>query len=225
MGRYRIEAVGDMFKRLLVQLCIAAATLAIAPAAFAAGGNYVFAGGSPAEQAQVTAALDASSFPWGVVPGPVVVNIQRGVSSSAAPGQIWLDADLLDAGRFSWGVVQHEYAHQVDFALLDTASRAQLHALLGGTAWSGPEGHSSLDCERFADLVSWSYWGSADNVMKPLSTTDEGGEVSPAVFRAALAAILPGLPATPLVQVAAVKAAPIRATASVKVAPAKHRRA
>ena len=31
------------------------------------------------------------------------------------PGQIWLDASLLDSGRFSWGVVQHEYAHQVDF--------------------------------------------------------------------------------------------------------------
>jgi hypothetical protein len=214
-----------MFKRLLIQLSVAAATLAIAPAAFAAGGNYVFDGGSPAEQTQVTAALNASSFPWGIVPGPVVVHIQRGVDSSAAPDQIWLDANLLDAGRFSWGVVQHEYAHQVDFALLDTASRAQLHTLLGGTAWSGPEGHSSLDCERFADLVSWSYWGSADNVMKPLSATDEGGEVSPAVFRAALAAILPGLPTTPLVQVAAVKAAPIRATAAVKVAPVKHHRA
>jgi hypothetical protein len=215
-----------MFKRLLIQLSVAAATLAIAPAAFAAGGNYVLDGGSPAEQAQVTAALNASSFPWGIVPGPVAVHIQRGVDSSAAPGQIWLDANLLDAGRFSWGVVQHEYAHQVDFALLDTASRAQLHTLLGGTAWSGPEGHSSLDCERFADLVSWSYWGSADNVMKPLSATDEGGQVSPAVFRAALAAILPGLPTTPLVQVAAVKAAPIRTTASVKkAAPAKHRRA
>lgn len=216
-----------MFKRLLIQLSIAAATLAIAPAAFAAGGNYVFDGGSPAEQTQVTAALNASSFPWGIVPGPVVVHIQRGVGSSAAPGQIWLDADLLDAGQFAWGVVQHEYGHQVDFALLNAASRAQLHTLLGGTAWSGAEteGHSNLDCERFADLVSWAYWGSADNVMKPLSATDEGGEVSPAVFRAALAAILPGLPTTPLVQVAAVKAAPIRATASVKAAPAKHRRA
>jgi hypothetical protein len=211
-----------MFKRLLLQLSVAAATLAIAPAAFAAGGNYVFDGGSPAEQTQVTSALNASSFPWGIVPGPVVVHIQRDVGSSASPGQIWLDANLLDAGRFSWGVVQHEYAHQVDFALLDTASRAQLHTLLGGTAWSGPEGHSSLDCERFADLVSWSYWGSADNVMKPLSVTDEGGQVSPAVFRAALAAILPGLPTTPVVKAATAKPAPIRATASVK-APAKRR--
>jgi hypothetical protein len=32
-----------------------------------------------------------------------------------------------------------------------------------------------------------------DNVMKPLSVHDEGGQVAPATFRAMLAAILPGL--------------------------------
>jgi hypothetical protein len=215
-----------MFKRLLIQLSVAAATLAIAPAAFAAGGNYVFDGGSQAEQTQVTAALNASSFPWGVVPGPVVVHIQRDVASAAAPNQIWLDANLLDSGRFSWGVVQHEYAHQVDFALLDDVSRAQLHSILGGSAWSGAEGHSNLDSERFADLVSWSYWSSSDNVMKPLSTQDEGGQVTPTVFRAALAAILPGLPTASPAPALVVKAAPvIRATAAVSVKPAKHHRA
>jgi hypothetical protein len=215
-----------MFKRLLVQLSIAAATLAIAPAAFAAGGNYVFDGGSQAEQTQVTAALNASSFPWGVVPGPVVVHIQRDVASAAAPDQIWLDANLLDSGRFSWGVVQHEYAHQVDFALLDDASRAQLHAILGGAAWSGAEGHSNLDSERFADLVSWAYWSSTDNVMKPLSAQDEGGQATPTVFRATLAAILPGLPTAFPAPALVVKAAPaIRATAAVSVKPAKHHRA
>src|ERR1035437_5318777 len=116
-----------MFKRLLIQLCVAATMLAVAPAAFASGGNYVFDGGSMVQQAQVTEALNASAFPWGVVPGPVVVHIQRDVGSSAAPNQIWLDANLLDAGRFAWGVVQHEYAHEVDFALLTDATRAQLH--------------------------------------------------------------------------------------------------
>jgi hypothetical protein len=212
-----------MFMRLLIRLCVATATLAIAPAAFAAGGNYVIDGGSKAEQTQVTAALNASAFPWGIVPGPVVVHIERGVNSSAAPNQIWLDANLLDAGRFSWGVVQHEYAHQVDFALLTADTRAQLHAVLGGTAWSGAEGHSTLDCERFADLVAWSYWGSADNVMKPLSVQDEGGQVSPAVFRAVLAAILPGLPTTMQPQSPAVNAEATRSTASVS-APVTHRR-
>src|SRR6478752_9478040 len=215
-----------MFKRLLIQLSVAAATLAIAPAAFAAGGNYVFDGGSQTEQTQVAAALNASSFPWGIVPGPVVVHIQRDVASAAAPNQIWLDANLLDSGRFSWGVVQHEYAHQVDFALLDDASRAQLHSILGGSAWSGAEGHSNLDSERFADLVSWSYWSSSDNVMKPLSTQDEGGQVTPTVFRAALAAILPGLPTASPAPALVVKAAPvIRSTAAVSVKPAKHHRA
>jgi hypothetical protein len=208
-----------MFKRLLIQLCVAAAMLAIAPAAFASGGNYVFDGGSQPQQAQVTAALNASAFPWGIVPGPVVVHIQRDVASSSAPGQIWLDANLLDAGRFAWGVVQHEYAHQVDFALLTPATRAQLHSVLGGTAWSGPEGHSTLDCERFADLVSWAYWGSADNVMKPLSAQDEGGQVTPTVFRAALAAILPGLPTAPQVDVQA-----LRSTAAVASKPVTLRR-
>jgi hypothetical protein len=206
-----------MFKRLLLHLSLAAAALAIAPAAFASGGTYTFDGGSKAQQGQVVAALDASSFPWSIVPGSVVVHIQPGVASAAAPGQIWLDADLLDSGRFAWGVVQHEYAHQVDFALLNDATRAQLHTILQGAAWSGPEGHASLDCERFADLVAWSYWTSSDNVMKPLSAQDEGGQATPAVFRAALATILPGLPtAAPVSQAVAT-----RTTASVAPA-AKH---
>ncbi len=210
--------------RLVTQLSVVVAVLAIAPAAFASGGNYAFDGGTKAEQTQVTAALNVSAFPWGIVPGPVVIHIQRNVGSSATPNQIWLDANLLDAGRFSWGVVQHEYAHQVDFALLDTATRAQLHSILGGTAWSGPEGHASLDCERFADLVAWSYWGSGDNVMKPLSTQDEGGQVTPAVFRAALAAILPGLPTTmPPLQSVAIKAEATRATSAVAAPVKRHR--
>jgi hypothetical protein len=205
-----------MFKRLLIHLALAAATLAIAPAAFAAGGNYGFDGGTKTQQAQVKAALNASAFPWDIVPGPVVIHIAAGVASSAAPNQIWLDADLLNSGTFSWGVVQHEYAHVVDFAVLTPATRAQLHTLLGGTAWAGSEGHANLDCERFADLVSWAYWSSADNVMKPQSASDEGGQVTPAVFRAALAAILPGLPVTPQVQAAAV-----RLPAAAKPASAK----
>jgi hypothetical protein len=207
-----------MFKRLLIHLALAAATLAIAPAAFAAGGNYGFDGGTTAEQTQVKAALNASAFPWSIVPGPVVIHIGRGVASSAAPNQIWLDADLLDAGTFSWGVVQHEYAHQVDFALLTPGTRAELHTLLGGSAWCGAgEGHANLDCERFADLVAWAYWPSGDNVMKPLSTTDEGGQVTPAAFRAALAAILPGVPVT------LPEAKSPRTTAAAKPAPAKRR--
>jgi hypothetical protein len=209
-----------VLRRLLIHLALAAATLAVAPAAFAAGGNYGFDGGTKAEQTQVTSALDASAFPWGIVPGPVVIHIGRGLPSSASPNQIWLDADLLDAGTFSWGVVQHEYAHQVDFALIAPDARAQLHALLGGTAWCGGEGHANLDCERFADLVAWAYWPSPDNVMKPQSATDEGGQVAPAVFRSVLAAILPGLPVTLQPEGKAI----IRTTAAAKPVPAKRRR-
>jgi hypothetical protein len=210
-----------VLRRLLIHIACAAATLAVVPAAFAAGGNYAFDGGTKAEQTQVTAALNASSFPWSIVPGPVAIHIGRGLASSASPNQIWLDADLLDAGSFSWGVVQHEYAHQVDFALLTPSTRAELHTLLGGSAWcgNGGEGHASLDCERFADLVAWSYWSSPDNVMKPLSATDEGGQVTPAVFRAALAAILPGVPVA-----LKTEAKSIRTTSAAKRAAVKPRR-
>jgi hypothetical protein len=207
-----------MFKRLLLQISLAAVALGVAPAAFASGGHYVFDGGSQAEQAQVTGALNASAFPWDIVPGPVVVHIGRGVASHAAPNQIWLDANLLDAGRFAWGVVQHEYAHEVDFAVLTDATRAKLHALLHGTSWWGGEGHSELDSERFADLIAWAYWTSPDNVLKPQSALDEGGQVPPAAFRVALTALLPGVPlvSQPGVQVT-------RATASAGAARRAHR--
>jgi hypothetical protein len=189
-------------------------TSALAPPALASGGDYVFDGGTANEQSQVEQALDVSSFPWSVVPGPVVVHIQRGVASEAAPGQIWLDANLLDAGPFAWGVVQHEYGHQVDYALLTDGMRAQLHTLLQGASWwsSGGEGHSQFDCERFADLVSWAYWPSQDNVMRPQSAHDEGGQMTPAAFRAELAALLPSL-----------SQQAVRQTAAAQPAPAGHR--
>ena len=177
-----------MLRRILIVSVLA---LALAPAANAAGGRYVFDGGTRAEQAQVVAALNASSFDWSVVPGTVVVHIGKNVSPVAAAGQIWLDAGLLDSGRFSWGVVQHEYAHQVDFGVLTDSLRAQLAAKLGGSAWWGAASdHSQLDCERFADLVAWSYWPSPDNVMRPESAADEGGQLAPAAFRALLSSVL-----------------------------------
>jgi hypothetical protein len=164
--------------------------LAFAPGALASGGNYVVDGGTHAERAEVHSALEASSFNWSLVPGPVAIHVGRGVTSHAAPGAIWLDAGLLDSGRFAWGVVQHEYAHQVDFALLTDSMRTQLHGLLAGTSWWGTEGHAQLDCERFADALAWAYWPSPDNVMKPAGAADEGGQVAPAAFRAALAGLL-----------------------------------
>lgn len=189
-----------MLRRSLLPLLLA---LAVAPSALASGGNYVFEGGTHAQQADVHGALDASSFNWSLVPGPVAIHIGRNVSSHAAPGAIWLDAELLDSGRFAWGVVQHEYAHEVDFALLTEPMRTDLHTLLGGSSWWGGEGHAQLDCERFADALSWAYWPSPDNVMRPQDAAGEGGQVASAAFRAAISGLL--------------GQAPVRATASVKV--------
>lgn len=153
----------------LASLLVALA-LAAAPAAHAGGGRYSFDGGTRAQQQQVTAALEASSFDWGIVPGRVVVHIAPNVVSSAAPNEIWLDARLLDAGRFSWGVVQHEYAHVVDFGVLTDEMRAQLAPVLGGTSWWGPAAdHDQLDSERFADLLAYAYWPSGANVAGPAS--------------------------------------------------------
>jgi hypothetical protein len=177
-----------MVKRLIIPLLLA---FAFAPAAQAAGGHYVFDGGTRAERGQVTAALNASSFDWSVVPGPIVIHIGSGVGPHALAGQIWLAASLLDTGRFSWGVVQHEYAHQVDFALLTDAMRAQLLPQLQTTVWWGPAtAHAQLGAERFADELAWAYWQSPDNVMQPASASDEGGQMAPAAFRAALASLL-----------------------------------
>ena len=195
-----------MHRALLVAvLALAAAALAPGRAA-ASGGNYVFAGGTAAEQATVKSALDASSFNWGVVPGTTTVRIARGLSSEAVPGEIRLDADLLDSGRFSWGVVQHEYAHQVDFFLLTSAARSTFQSALGAATWWAPAGttvpHGDLGGERFASTLAWAYWQSPDNVMRPQSPRDESGAMAPAAFRALLEstidnAVAPAIPAAP----------------------------
>jgi hypothetical protein len=177
-----------MLRRLVTAVVL---VCAFAPAAHAAGGRYAFDGGTKAERGQVTAALNASSFDWNLVPGRILIHIGDGVSPHAVAGQIFLDADLLDSGRFSWGVVQHEYAHQVDFGLLTDAMRARLQPLLQASAWWGTLAqHSQLGCERFADELAWAYWQSPDNVMQPSGADDEGGQLAPASFRAALTAAL-----------------------------------
>jgi hypothetical protein len=177
-----------MLKRFLLPLVLA---FALVPAAQAAGGHYAFDGGTRAQRGQVTSALNASSFDWSLVPGRVVIHIGTAVSPHAVAGQIWLDGSLLDSGRFSWGVVQHEYAHQIDFGLLTDAMRARLQPLLQANGWWGSlDQHAQLGCERFADEIAWAYWQSPDNVMKPDSATDEGGQMAPAAFRAALTSTL-----------------------------------
>jgi hypothetical protein len=145
------------------------ASLLLPSVAGAAHGRYSFSGGTPRERTAVVRALDASTFDWGLVRSRITIHIDRGTPSRATPGQIWLDANLLGAGRFAWGVVQHEYAHEVDFFVLTAAARAFLLAQLGGSSWctEGLIPHSELGCERFASTLAWAYWPSADNCMRP----------------------------------------------------------
>src|SRR2546423_1294867 len=91
---------------------------AVATQASVARAAVVFDGGTATERAQVTKALSASSFDWSILPA-VTVHIGSDVVSEATRGNIWLESSLLRSGRFSWGVIQHEYAHQVDFFQLD----------------------------------------------------------------------------------------------------------
>jgi hypothetical protein len=158
----------------LLQKCafagaLLAATITVPPAARADGGRYTFAGGTPREQAEVRRALEASSFDWSIVPARVTIHIARGAASRATRGEIWLDADLLDAGQFAWGVVQHEYAHQVDFFVLMPADRATLSRELDAEAWcdDSAERRAELGCERFASALAWAYWPTALNCMRP----------------------------------------------------------
>jgi hypothetical protein len=174
-------------------LLLAALFALLVPAtARAAGGNYVFDGGTPQQQAEVVAALDASVFDWSIVPVRVTIHITPGAAMEATPGGIWVDPSLLVAGRFAWGPIQHEYAHQVDFFLLDDVQRQALMATLGGATWWGGATvpHGNRAAERFASTVAWAYWQSKDNSLRPTSRRDEAGAVRPLVLRALLARVL-----------------------------------
>jgi hypothetical protein len=176
-------------KIAIVAVAAAAAGWALSSPPFvqAVGGRYVFDGGTPRERREVVRALEVSAFDWSVVAAPVVIHIEPGARSRAIRGHVWLDADLLDAGSFAWGVVQHEYAHQIDFLLFDDDERALLLRKLGGKAWCS-EGaglrHAELGCERFASTLAWAYWPSTKNCMRPDAPDDESAALPPAQFRA-----------------------------------------
>ena len=179
-------------RNLAALLCVAVAWV-LPPTARAGGGNYLFQGGTRAERQVVISALEASSFEWDLVPAAITIHIPRGADSVAVPGEIWLDANLLDAGTFAWGVVQHEYAHEVDYFLLDDVRRARILPLLEGSAWCYDVAilpHAQYGCERFASTLAWSYWPSADNCMKPEGRGDESAAMPPRRFRAFLDALL-----------------------------------
>jgi hypothetical protein len=180
--------------RLFLLVAVLAAALAAAPGnVFARGGDYVVEGAAPAERAQIRAALDASSFDWGLVGARITIHVRPGIVSHSTRGHIWLDSHLLRAGRFAWATIQDEYAHQLDFFRFDEATRRRLTGELGARDWCyAVDGlaHSEYGCERFASTLVWTYWRSPDNAYRPTSRRDEAAAMAPARFRALLAELL-----------------------------------
>jgi hypothetical protein len=180
--------------RLIVLPLALALGLALAPSALAGGGRYAFDGGSERQRAQVKAALDASAFDWGLVPGVVTIHLRSGGPTAALPGDVFIDADVLSAGMFAWAVVQDEYAHQVDFRLLDAGKRALLTERLGATAWCRDDepglAHARYGCERFASTLVWAYWQSPENAYRPASPADESAAMEPGRFRSLLGSLI-----------------------------------
>ena len=106
--------------RLFVMLALAltVGSVCIEPA-LASGGRYTVVGGTARNTAEVKKALNASRFDWSLVPEQITIHVVPGKEASSTPGHIWLSPELLSSGMFAWGIVQHEYAHQVDFFLLN----------------------------------------------------------------------------------------------------------
>jgi hypothetical protein len=185
-------------RRTTLTLLVAALAGVFAQSALAGGGRYVYEGGTSLERSQVHAALEVSSFNWSLIPATVDVHIGAYGDSYSTYGNVYLDAALLDAGRFAWGVVQHEFGHQVDFFLLDSAKRSILQPFLGGRDWcyeNASLGHEDHACERFASELAWAYWPSPDNSMRPTAANAEGGHMPVVQFRTLLAQ-LTGAPST-----------------------------
>jgi hypothetical protein len=181
-----------MLRRLLI-LAVTLVALALPASALAGGGNYGFEGAAPAERSTVRAALNASTFDWNLVPQHVTIHVGPYGVSHSTPGDIWLDRGLLGAGRFAWATVMDEYAHQIDFQVLDASSRAVLQEKLGTSAWcyeSADLSHGANGCERFSSMVAWAYWPSKNNSYRPASPTDESASMPAAEFRNLLSSLV-----------------------------------
>ena len=187
-----------MRRSVTIAALAALITLAWVGTAGAQGGHYTFDGGTVRQQAQVRAALQVSAFDWSVVPATITIHLASGTDTYATKGDIWIDTQLLASGVFAWGPIQHEYAHQVDFFLLDDGLRAELNTLLGGAVWAhsgttagvhGPD-HATLGAERFASTLAWAYWPSDGNSLKPQSKKDESAAMAPQRFRETLVQLL-----------------------------------
>ena len=166
---------------------------ALPATALAGGGNYGFDGGTPAQQAQVRAALEASAFDWDVVSEQVTIHLRRNVPSHATRGHIWLDTRLVGSGRFAWATIQDEYAHQIDFFRFDAATRSDLTEQLGARDWCYDVrglSHHEYGCERFSSTLVWAFWPSRDNAYRPTSRHDESAAMEPMRFRSLVSGLL-----------------------------------
>src|SRR5215210_8638702 len=182
-----------MLRRFAATVVVA---LVLPATALAGGGSYAFDGATPAERSTVRAALNASSFDWDVVPQQVTIHVGSIGTSHALPGHIWLDRGLLAAGRFAWATVMDEYAHQVDFLVLDPFHRSILQRRLGASAWCYETtglSHSAYGCERFSSMVAWAYWPSKESSYRPESPSDETAAMPAREFRQLLASLV-GVP-------------------------------
>lgn len=175
------------------RLLLILVALSFPASALAGGGNYVFEGATPRERATVRKALEASAFDWSVVPQRVTIHAGRYGVSHSTPGHIWLDRDLLRAGRFAWATVMDEYAHQIDFLVLAPAQRSVLQHRLGTRSWcyeGSGIAHGGQGCERFASMVAWAYWPTKDNSYRPQSRADESAAMPAAEFRALVSTLV-----------------------------------
>ena len=191
--RFALAAARGLARSAPLFVLVLACALAWSASA-AAGRSYTVSGGTPTQQQQVRLALDASMFPWSAVPDTIAVTIARGISTSSVPGAVWLDSDLLDAGVFSWAFVQDEFAHQIDYLVLNDRDRFALNRALRGRVWCYVDlpglPHASYGCERFSSTFVWAYWQSSANAYRPRSKRDESAAMAPAAFRALLEPML-----------------------------------
>jgi hypothetical protein len=181
-----------MATRLAAALAALAVGLTQAGTASAVGGHYTIVGGNDFERRQVQLALEVSSFDWSLIPRTITIRIEPIGQSRAGYGVIRLAAGRLDVGRTAWGVVQHEYAHQIDFFLLDAAKRAALTTFLGGEVWAPDDRgfvlpHAAYTGERFASAVAWTFWQDPDNSMAPGRNPDLPAGFDPGAFQMLLA--------------------------------------
>jgi hypothetical protein len=185
-----------MKRSLSTALAALLASLALAGTAQAAGGSYMLEGGSPEAQETVRAALNASAFDFNRVPAQITIRISDCGCAGARPGLIVLDEAVLTdtslGDRYSWALIQHEYAHQIDYFLFEDADRAAVRKALGGRDWCYEKAglaHDAHACERFADVFAWAFWPARKNILRSDAKTFASGQ-TPTQLRAFVNSLL-----------------------------------